>query len=120
MGGQVDHLLVIADVPGYDVGAVKTGYGEDCQGAKENGFFTVVDDLAEPFFVLRAVGIADYRLCACGDTKIDADEEVEDVDVDGHSRNAVLAGKLDNGDVKEDCDDTGRKLGEHFAGAVKA
>ena len=25
-----------------------------------------------------------------------------------------------NGDVKEDCDDTGRKLGEHFAGAVKA
>lgn len=111
MGGQVDYLLVVADVPGDDGGAVKTGYGKDGQGAKENGFFTVIDDFAEPFFVLRAVGIADDRLCACGDTKIDADEEVKDVDVDGHGRNAVFAGKLNNGDVEEDCDDTGGKLG---------
>ena len=32
----------------------------------------MVDDLAETFFVLRAVGITDNRLCACCYTKIDA------------------------------------------------
>ena len=80
----------------------------------------MIDDLAQAFFVLRAVGIADNRLCACCYTKIDADEEVEDVDVDGHSRNAILAGKFNNGDIKENRYDTRGKLGEHFAGAVEA
>lgn len=40
--------------------------------------------------------------------------------VDGHSRNAILAGKFDNGDIKENRYDTRGKLGEHFAGAVEA
>ena len=68
---------------------------------------------------MRAVGIADNRLCACCYTKIDADEEVEDVDVDGHSRNAILAGKFDNSDIKENRYDTRGKLGEHFAAPLK-
>lgn len=119
MGCQVyDLLVIIANVPGYDCGAVKTGYGEYCKGAKKDGFFTMVYYFAEPFFVLRAVGIAYDWLCACGNTKIDADEKVEDVDIDGHGCNAVLSGKFDDGDIKEDGDDTGRKLGEHFASAV--
>ncbi len=38
----------------------------------------------------------------------------------GHSRNAILAGKFDNGDIKENRYDTRGKLGEHFAGSVEA
>ena len=80
----------------------------------------MVDDLAETFFVLRAVSITDDRLRAGGDTKIDTDEEVKDIDIDGHCRNAVFTGKLDNGDIEEDRYDTRGQLGEHFTGAVEA